>query len=42
MLFTVNICFGKKEVRCFGLKMGDKNTAFFHAMVKGEIVPLTC
>jgi len=29
-----NSCFGKKELRCFGLKMGIKILLFFHAVVK--------
>ena len=33
-LFTVNICFGKKGLRCFGLKMGIEILFFFHVVVK--------
>jgi len=28
MLFTVNICFGKKVPRCFGLNMGKEILLF--------------
>jgi len=34
MLFNVNICFGKKELRCYGSKMKIEIRLFFHVVVK--------
>jgi len=34
MLFTVNICFWKERAKKLWFKDGDRNTAFFHAVVK--------
>jgi len=38
MLFTVNICFEKKELRCFGLKIGIKILLFSMLWLKGKII----
>ena len=38
MLFTVNIYFGKKELRCFDLKMGIEILLFSMLWSKGEII----
>jgi len=34
MPFIVNTCFGKRRPGCSSLKMWDRNTAFFHVVVK--------
>ena len=37
-LFTVSICFGKKGLKCFGLKMGIEILLFSMLWSRGEII----